>query len=53
MSTQETAIQDSRTEGRGICLEISGSIRHVQIDRWVRKGLFLNLSIAEFEFFCF
>ena len=29
---QEAAIQDSRTEGRGICLEGRGFIRHVQID---------------------
>ena len=31
-TTQEAAIQDSRTEGRGICLEGRGFIRHVQID---------------------
>lgn len=34
--TQKTAIQDSRTEGRGICLEGRGFIRHVQSDKGVR-----------------
>ena len=31
-SAQETAIQDSRTKGKGIRLEIRGFMRHVQID---------------------